>query len=268
MPEHSHKPESPLEEVNINIDNAGKNPVGWSGIHIPASILLGSLLVCGTIFYSTRTVLKKLDTLSGSGAIAQQQGQGAPAAGANQQAQPGAPVKITLQPDTPYLGKPDAKVTVVEYADYQCPFCEKWYTGVFPQLKSKYIDTGKIKFVFQDFAFLGADSNTASEAVHCAADQNKFWEYHDYLFSHQGQENTGWATAVHQKEFAKTVGLNVTKFNQCLDSHKYQKQVQDETNAGKSYGVTGTPTTFVNGQIIVGAQPIEAFEQAIDAALK
>jgi len=155
----------------------------------------------------------------------------------------------------------------VEYADYECPFCEKFFTQVFPDLKSKYIDTGKIKWVYQDFAFLGPDSNTAAEASHCAADQNKFWQYHDYLFSHQGAEGSGWATADHQKQFAQAVGLNTSQFNGCLDSGKYKQEVLDETAAGRNYGVSGTPTVFVNGTPVVGAQPVTAFEQAIDAAL-
>jgi protein-disulfide isomerase len=137
-----------------------------------------------------------------------------------------------------------------------------------PVLKTKYISTGEIKFVYQDFAFLGPDSNTAAEASHCAADQNKFWQYHDYLFTNQGQEGSAWATADHQKQFAAAVGLNAAKFNQCLDSGKYKQEVLDETAAGKSYGVSGTPSVFVNGSIIVGAQPLASFEQAIDAALK
>jgi protein-disulfide isomerase len=114
---------------------------------------------------------------------------------------------------------------------------------------------------------LGPDSNTAAEASHCAADQNKFWQYHDYLFNHQGQEGSSWATAEHQKEFAKAVGLNAAQFSQCLDSRKYKQEVLDETSSGRSYGVTGTPTVFVNGAAIVGAQPNASFTAAIDSAL-
>ena len=194
----------------------------------------------------------------------------APAAQAAQQptTAPGTPVKITLKPNTPFLGSANAKVTVVEFADYECPFCEEWYKTVWPDIKAKYIDTGKIKFYYQDFAFLGPDSNTASEAAHCAADQNKFWQYHDYLFTNQGAEGSGWATADHQKQFAQAVGLNTATFNSCLDGGKYKQEVLDETAAGRSYGVSGTPTIFINGSPIVGAQPAASFEQAIETALK
>jgi protein-disulfide isomerase len=235
-----------------------------------AAVLIGAIIISATLFYNFKMLFKRLDSQS----VSAQQVAAAPSAAVPTQAAPtqaaaaAGTVKITLKPNTPYLGSNTAKVTVVEYADYECPFCERFYTTVMSDLKTKYINTGKIKFVFQDFAFLGPDSNTAAEATHCAADQNKFWQYHDYLFSNQGQEGSGWATQDHQKQFAKTLGLNTTQFNQCLDSGKYKQEVLDETAAGRSYGVSGTPTVFVNGAIIVGAQPLTAFEQAIDAALK
>ena len=237
-----------------------------SALMLPGSVILAGLIIAGSVVFSGWQLGQKLSsgsvfagTVTGGN---QQQGQ------TGGQGAPAGPVKITLKPDTPFLGKKDAKVTVVEFADYQCPFCEQWYKTVYSELKSKYIDTGKVKFFYQDFAFLGADSNTAAEAAHCAQEQGKFWEYHDYLFSHQGQENTGWATADKQKGFAAAVGLNTSKFNQCLDTHKYAQEVQDETSAGKSYGVTGTPTIFINGVPTVGAQPATVFTAAIDAALK
>jgi protein-disulfide isomerase len=221
---------------------------------IPASVLIGAILISLSICWSSGKI-----SLSGSAAV---QTGNAPKAAA------GSKVTLNLDPNTPYLGKNGAKVTVVEYADYRCPYCEKFYTDVFSQLKSKYIDTNQIKFIYQDFAFLGPDSNTAAEATHCAADQNMFWQYHDYLFTHQGSESSDWASAANQKKIAQTLGLNTSQFNQCLDDGKYKQEVLNETAAGKKYGVTGTPTAFVNGQILVGAQPLTSFEQAIDAALK
>ncbi len=267
---------------NPHCDRCGKD-LSFAAYIIGASLLVSAVLVSATLLYIFKTASTRLDSVGSTMEAAVQKiaAQTAAAIPSQQQVpqqpsavQPSAapaptgPVKITLKPNTPYLGSNTAKVTVVEYADYQCPFCEKWYSSVMPDLKSKYIDTGKIKFVYQDFAFLGPDSNTAAEASHCAADQNKFWQYHDYLFSHQGQEGSAWATGDHQKQFAAAVGLNTTQFNSCLDSGKYKQEVLDETAAGKSYGVSGTPSVFVNGQIIVGAQPAATFEKAIDAALK
>ncbi len=235
---------------------------------IAASIVLGALIVSASLFINFHMAFKQLNKLS----LAQSQAvapaaPGNIAAGAQTAPSPAAPANITLKPNTPYLGNASAKVTVVEYADYECPFCEQWFKTVWPDLKAKYVDTGKIKFVYQDFAFLGPDSNTASEAAHCAADQNMFWQYHDYLFNNQGAEGSGWAAAAHETQFAQAVGLNMAEFNSCFNSGKYKQEVLDETAAGKSYGVSGTPSVFVNGSIIVGAQPATTFEQAIDAAL-
>ncbi len=235
---------------------------------IGGSIVLASLILAAAMFVNFHLVVKHLGNLTALTTQNAPTAPGNPTAGTQPTAAPTGPVNITLKSDVPFLGEADAPVTVVEYADYECPFCEQWYKTVMPDLKAKYIDTGKVKFYYQDFAFLGPDSNTAAEATHCAADQNMFWQYHDYLFNNQGQEGSGWATAAHQKEFAQKVGLNMSQFNQCLDSGKYKQQVLDETAAGKSYGVSGTPSVFINGNIIVGAQPLTSFEQAIDAALK
>ena len=249
---------------------------------IGGSVLVGAILISVTMLYIFKSTSNRLDTvLSTMGDTLEKTASqtlgglagSAPAQPSAAAQQPSAPtptsgaVNIVLKSNTPYLGSSNAKVTVVEYADYECPFCEQFFKTVWPELKAKYVDTGEIKFVYQDFAFLGPDSNTAAEASHCAADQNKFWQYHDYLFTNQGAEGSGWATADHQKQFAAAVGLNTSQFDQCLDSGKYKQEVLNETAAGKSYGVTGTPTVFVNGTAIVGAQPAASFEQAIDAAL-
>ncbi len=270
MTDHTHKPEQEGAEVSsIEFKETFKTSNSVSQNLLPICILLAAIIIAGSVFYNTKLIIKAF-----SGKTGQTQNTGnagtdnQQAANQNNPAKAPSQANINLKADVPYLGNKDAKVTVVEYADYQCPFCEKFYTSVMSELKTKYIDTNKIKFVFQDFAFLGADSATAAEATHCAADQGKFWQYHDYLFKNQGQENGGWAAASHQKEFAKTLGLNTGQFNQCMDSHKYSQEVQDETNAGKSYGVSGTPSVFVNGKIIVGAQPAANFEQAIEAALQ
>ncbi len=271
MTEYNHEPRqdslTPEPDLNDETFSSGPNPDGARKIAV--SILAGCVIIAASVIYNAQAIVKKLDSMSGSNILAGTSETAAPAAPqAAAPAAPGGPVNITLKPGTPYQGNPNARVTVAEYADYQCPFCEQFFKTVMPDLQAKYISTGKIKFVYQDFAFLGPDSFTAAQAAHCAADQNKFWQYHDYLFSHQGQEGSGWAAADRQKQFAQSLGLNTAQFNQCLDGNKYQQEVQDETSAGKSYGVTATPTVFVNGNIIVGAQPASAFEQAIEQALK
>lgn len=177
--------------------------------------------------------------------------------------------------DMPVLGKKDAKVTVVEFADYQCPFCEQLYKQVWPQLKKDYVDTGKIRFAYRDLAFLGRpqsdpagdESTNAANAARCANDQGAFWQYHDYLFDHQGQEDSGAFSKDNLKQYAADLGLNTTEFDQCVDNDTHVKEVSSDMQSGTGYGVKSTPTVFVNGLEIVGAQPYSAFQAAINQAL-
>jgi protein-disulfide isomerase len=182
------------------------------------------------------------------------------------QAQPGKKVNVDLG-HLPLQGSKDAKVSVVEFADFQCPFCEKWFKDVKPSILSDYVNKGLVKFTFRHYAFLGQESTWASEAAECANEQGRFWDYHDYLYNHQGQENSGAFSKANLEKFASDLGLNTQQFNSCLDSDKYAKAVSDDTTAGQNAGVTGTPSIFVNGQLIVGAQPYSAFKTVIDQAL-
>lgn len=189
-----------------------------------------------------------------------------------------------ISENTPTKGKKDAKVTVIEFADYQCPFCGGFsglnkkivdsmkqrnptWEPLFPGLQA-YIDNGQVLFAYKDFAFLGQESNISGEAAKCAQDQNKFWEYHDYLYGNQNGENQGAFSKDNLKKFAVTLGLNAAKFNDCLDSGKYTKAVLDETAEGRAAGVNGTPATFVNGRVISGAEPFSTIKQMIEEELK
>lgn len=176
-------------------------------------------------------------------------------------------INIKVTPDDPVLGNVNAKVTIVEFADYQCPFCERFFTDTFPSIKKDYIDTGKVKFVYKNLAFLGQESTWAANAALCAKEQNKFWEYHDYLFSHQGQENSGAFSQDKLKGFAATLGLNTTQFNSCLDGQKYNSQVQADSAEASRVGFNSTPSTAVGTTPIVGAQPYAQFKTAIDSEL-
>ena len=175
------------------------------------------------------------------------------------------------------LGNPSAKVVIVEFGDFQCPFCGKFFRETEPQIIDKYVKTGKVRFVYKQFAFLGQESNWAAEASECAKDQGKFWQYHDYLYNYlwdnyyaknQNGENVGAFSKDNLKKFAGTLGLNAGDFSQCLDSGKYTKKVQADVEVGRKNGVNGTPSSFVNGKLLVGAQPLEAFDAAIAEALK
>ncbi|MBS3106680.1 DsbA family protein [Candidatus Woesearchaeota archaeon] len=168
-----------------------------------------------------------------------------------------------LVDDDPMLGNKNAPVTIVEFSDFECPYCGRFHSQTFPQIKQEYIDTGKVRFVYRDFP-LGFHQNAqkAAEASECADEQGKFWQMHEKLFSSGVQGGT--ATF---KQYAQEIGLDMAKFNSCLDSGKYAGEIQADLSAGSQAGVSGTPGFLVNGQRIDGAQPYAVFQQAIEAAL-
>lgn len=178
-------------------------------------------------------------------------------------------VKFDIPSYATYKGSGSASTYVIEFGDYQCPFCERFFQQTEPQIVKNYVDTGKARFYFIDFQFLGPDSQTLGQGAWCANDQGKYYDYHDYVYSHQGEENSGWATPDKVKTLAKSItGLDTNKFNSCLDSKKYESRVTELTQLGQSAGVTGTPTTFIgnpsSGYILVsGARPYSDFQQLL-----
>lgn len=167
-----------------------------------------------------------------------------------------------------FKGDPDAPVTIIEFADFQCPYCGRFFAQTKPQIDEQYMQSGKVRFGYFNFAFLGQESNWAAEAAECASDQNKFWEFHDMLYTSQSGENQGAFNKENLKKFAKDLGLDTSAFNDCLDSGKYTQLIQDESTMASSIGVRSTPTFLINGQAVVGAQPYEIFQQTIDSLLK
>ena len=167
-----------------------------------------------------------------------------------------------------FIGDPNAPVTIIEFADFQCPYCGRFFAETKPQIDEQYMQSGKVRFAYFNFAFLGPESNWAAEAAECAADQDKFWEYHDKLYDSQSGENQGAFNKDNLKQFAEELGLDASAFNECLDSGKYSQLVQDESSLASSIGVRSTSTFLINGQAVVGAQPYEIFQQTIDSLLK
>ena len=165
------------------------------------------------------------------------------------------------------LGDPNAPVTIVEYADFQCPICKRAETSVISQIEKDYIVRGKVNLDFRMFPFLGQESFSAAQAAEAADAQGKFWEYHDALFNAQGAENSGAFSRDRLVALAQQVGLDVPRFEADLDAQTYLPSVQEEAAAARSAGVHSTPTFFINGKQIVGAQPYAQFKSAIDAAL-
>lgn len=173
--------------------------------------------------------------------------------------------------DDPFLGNKDAPVTLIEFSDFQCPFCRKLWRETLPEIKKNYIDTGKARLVYRDFPLTAIHpaAQKAAEAGQCADDQGRFWDMHDKMYAEQDKEGTGTIQfeLADIKKWASEIGLNAGEFNNCLDSDKYKKEVEKDLADGTASGITGTPGTFVNGTLIKGSVPYATFAQAIDAAL-
>ena len=173
----------------------------------------------------------------------------------------------------PTLGEKDAPVTIVEFSDYQCPYCRRYSLRVFPALKRNYIDTGKVRYVFRDFPLksIHRQAAKAHESAHCAGEHNKYWEMHHVLF--QKQKDLNISSLI---QYAGDLGIDPETFKNCLDSNKYAADVQKDVGAGAAAGVRGTPSFFIgksksgnsiSGTIIRGAQPLSKFQQLIDKLL-
>lgn len=168
-----------------------------------------------------------------------------------------------LVDDDSVKGDADAPVTIVEFSDYECPFCARFYEQTYKQIKSKYIDTGKVKLVYRDFPLsFHPQAQKAAEAAECAGEQGNYYDMHDKLFE------DGVAGGVSSfKAYAKEIGLDTAKFDSCLDNGDMASEVQKDFLDGQQAGIQGTPGFFVNGVPISGAQPFSVFEQIIEAEL-
>ncbi len=195
-----------------------------------------------------------------------------------QPSQPNVPqiFQISLD-DDPVKGDPNAPVTVVEFSDFQCPFCSRFFVQTLPQLQETYIDTGKVKLVYRDLPLdnLHPNARPAAIAAECADEQGKFWDYHDVLFSKQAEWGGQSSDAVSEtfQTYASDLGLESASFESCLSSSEISDEVNDDFVDATLYGATGTPTFFVGNEEdgfikIVGAQPFNAFKAIIDSQLE
>lgn len=170
-------------------------------------------------------------------------------------------------------GDPNAPVTVIEYSDYQCPFCDRFATQTEPLFVRDYVNTGKVRFIFRSFGnWIGPESLNAAEAAYCAGDQGKFWQMHDLLFANRLGENVGSFTLPRIFKMAEALNLNMDKFKKCLTSHKYQQQAMQDLKDGQRAGVKGTPSFIIiapdgSQELVVGALPYDEFKTYIDKAL-
>jgi len=172
--------------------------------------------------------------------------------------------------DDPVLGEAGAPVTIIEFSDFQCPYCRQFWRDTLPQIKANYIDKGLVKLVYRDFPLsnIHPSAQAAAEAGECAQSQGKFWEFHDAVFAAQDEQSAGTVafTADDVKSWGAEVGL-VAAFNECVDSGSNRAEVLKDFQDGAKAGVGGTPTFFVNGIAVEGALPYTQFQQLLDQEL-
>ena len=218
---------------------------------MPVSILVAGVLIAGAVLYTAglKSAPKTAD-IGGNPAVSGKE--------------------LELTGDDVVLGDLEALVTLIEYSDFQCPFCGRFFSQSEPQIREEYVKTGQVKFVYRHFAFLGPESRAAANAVECAKDEGKFWQYHDELFKSEildGQENNGNLNQALFLKIADRLGLNRSDFTSCLDNNKYAEKVESDYNVAQQVSVRATPTVFLNGRKLEGALPYNQFKAAIEQAL-
>lgn len=173
-----------------------------------------------------------------------------------------------IEGGSPVLGDPSASITILEWGDYQCTFCYKFHETTLKVIEDDYIKTGKVKIIFKDFPLNGPDSILAAEASYCAHDQGKYWKYHDELYKNWEGERTGWITRDSLNSFAITVGMDLERFNNCIDDQIYKDKVNQLYDFGREVGIDATPSFLIfNDEKIIkvrGNQPLEVFLKTFD----
>jgi len=183
---------------------------------------------------------------------------------------------VKFDADDPVKGDSDAPITIVEFSDFQCPFCSRFYENTLPMIQKNYIDTGKAKLVYMDLPLdnLHKNARLAHVAAECADEQGEFWQYHDMLFGTQN-EWKNMPSAVHLtflRQQAFDMGLDIEKYDLCLDSPDILKEIEQDSLEASRNGATGTPTFFIGTQKdgfvkLVGAQPYASFQDVLDSKL-
>jgi protein-disulfide isomerase len=187
------------------------------------------------------------------------------------------PPKVTLNTflanGSPILGNTHAPITLIEFGDYQCHFCNVFFHSTEEDILKNYVETGKVKMIFKDYNIIGPDSVNASHGAHCANDQGLFWEYHDILYSNWTGENNGWASSENLGRFAQEIGLDMDVWSECMSNGIHSQTILASNEDAKSLELTGTPAFFVIGPDgkttrLFGAQPFDTFEKVFENELK
>ncbi|MGQ0637930.1 MAG: DsbA family protein [Nitrososphaerota archaeon] len=174
---------------------------------------------------------------------------------------------------SPVLGLDNAPITLVEFGDYQCFYCNRFFHTAEPDIVKNYVETGKVKMIFKDFTIIGQDSINAAHAAHCAQEVGKFWEFHDILYNNWTGENNGWASPSNISGFAKQLGLDEEDFKSCMTEARYVSVIKASYSDAQTLGLTGTPGFIIIGPEnsitkISGAQPYEVFEEIFNSMLE
>ena len=174
---------------------------------------------------------------------------------------------------SPILGDLNAPLTMIEFGDYQCTFCKKFFHETEESIITNYVETGKVKILFKDFIVVNEDSVNAAIAAHCANDQKMFWQYHSILYNNWDGEGTGWASSEQLHQFASTLGLDMNEFSECMSQSKWKDLVLSSHADGRALGVDATPTFFIIDQNnealkITGSQHYDVFQEVFDSLLE
>ena len=174
---------------------------------------------------------------------------------------------------SPILGDPNAPITLVEFGDYQCHYCNVFFQTIEDDIIKNYVKTGKVKIIFKDYNIIGEDSVKASQGAHCANDQGLFWEYHDILYSNWTGENNGWASSENLAIFAQQIDLNMNKWSECMNKGSHSQIILNSNDDARTLKLTGTPAFFIidsEGKVskLFGAQPFEVFKKIFDEQLE
>jgi protein-disulfide isomerase len=227
-------------------------------------MMLGAVLgILGTNIYNFFTNLPATaETQSATGGIA-----GGAEATSEPQSAAVTLLDVVAEQTRHFRGDPDAPITIIEFSDFKCGFCGRFAAETSPQLYEDYIQNGVVRLGYQSIAILSEESLYAAEAGECAADQEAFWPYHDFLFVQLNRGN-GDFSRENLKQFAADLGLDTATFNECMDSEKYADLIRNQTMDARSIGIQSTPTFLINGRPFIGAQPFEAFRRVINDELR
>lgn len=253
-------------------ESQSKKPFRPNQTQILYTLLLVAVFLVGYLLATVQLLRNPVGT------TLTQQPTDSAAVGAGQEAPP-TPVPETViakleevQKEAPSGGKlkgdPNAKVKIVEFSDLECPFCARFYSDTLPQIISDYIDTGKASLEYRHYPLpFHPQAKPLAIATECANDQGKFWEMHDKIFEENIAGALAGATPDTYKQWAADIGLSTADFNSCYDAETHTDVVDSDTNLGGTLGVSGTPTFYINGRQLVGAQPFASFQAIIDEEL-